>query len=72
MGDLRCARCELLGMYWRNLGTLNEHTYCPHCGGINYQEDMPEPDETDPNGAPPPDDNKAGREHEQMKKEGTK
>jgi hypothetical protein len=38
MGDMICSKCHKYGIYWKNLGTMNQHTYCPHCSGINCQK----------------------------------
>ena len=38
MGDMYCGRCHRFGIYWVGLGGLIEHTYCPHCHGINCQQ----------------------------------
>ena len=49
MGEMICSRCHRFGIYWKNLGTLNEHTYCPHCQGINCQALEIKDDENDEN-----------------------
>lgn len=50
MSTMVCSRCHKFGIYWRNLGGFNEHTYCPHCNGINCQaieyEDMTDEEHT--------------------------
>lgn len=38
MAQMFCSRCHRYGIYWKNLGGMNQHTYCPHCGGVNCQE----------------------------------
>lgn len=38
MGAMYCSRCHKFGIYWSYIGTYNEHTYCPHCRGINCQQ----------------------------------
>jgi len=38
MGDMYCEKCYRFGIYWKNLGSYNEHTFCPHCRGINCQQ----------------------------------
>jgi hypothetical protein len=38
MGQMYCGICHKFGIYWVGLGGLNEHTYCPHCKGINCQQ----------------------------------
>ena len=45
MGDMYCSRCNRFGIYWKNLGTFNEHTFCPYCKGINCQQIQEELDE---------------------------
>ena len=30
--------CGRAGIFWRNLGQLNEHTYCPNCHRTNCQQ----------------------------------
>lgn len=69
---MKCSRCGKFGIYWVQLGTMNEHTYCPHCLSVNWEEYIREgdedvSDEADPNGAAAPDDNKSGREYQQEK-----
>jgi hypothetical protein len=39
MGDMYCGKCHRFGIYWVKLGTMNQHTYCPHCGGVNCQQE---------------------------------
>ena len=38
MSEMYCGRCHRFGIYWVGLGTLNEHTYCPYCHGVNCQQ----------------------------------
>ena len=38
MGEMFCGRCYRFGIYWKNIGGGNQHTYCPYCGGINCQQ----------------------------------
>jgi predicted Zn-ribbon and HTH transcriptional regulator len=38
MGDMYCSKCHRCGVYWVALGSMNEHTRCPHCEGINCQQ----------------------------------
>ena len=45
MAQMTCSRCGNYGIYWRNLGGTNQHTYCPSCKGINCQ--FQEEDEID-------------------------
>lgn len=33
-----CDRCKTFGIYWKNLGGYNQHTYCPNCNGVNCQQ----------------------------------
>jgi hypothetical protein len=37
MAQMICSKCHKFGIYWKNLGTINEYTYCPNCQGINCQ-----------------------------------
>ena len=38
MGSMYCDKCHRFGIYWKNLGGFNQHTCCPHCGGVNCQQ----------------------------------
>ena len=38
MSTMYCAKCHLIGIYWKNLGGINEYTFCPNCGGVNCQQ----------------------------------
>ena len=55
MGEMYCSKCYRFGIYWKNLGGMNQHTYCPHCGGINCQqvEEIEDPEPELGNGAEP-------------------
>lgn len=45
MAMMICGRCGRSGIFWKDLGGMNEHTYCPHCGGVHCQR--PEEKELD-------------------------
>ena len=47
MGDMYCSKCHRFGIYWKNLGTCTEHTFCPYCGGVNCQQIQEELEELD-------------------------
>jgi hypothetical protein len=38
MGTMICSKCGMYGIYWKNLGGYNEHTFCPNCNGVNCQK----------------------------------
>ena len=35
--DMKCARCNTYGIYWKSLHTGHPYTFCPNCKSINCQ-----------------------------------
>lgn len=55
MTQMICDICGKYGIFWRNLHTLYPSTFCPHCSGIDCQEEECEEPYDDDCGEPEED-----------------